>query len=262
MKSVVCVKQVPATTSVSIDPETKRLVRDGVASVFNPFDYAALEQAILIREALGGTVTVITMGPPKAEQVLREAIAIGADAAVLLSDRRFGGSDTWATSYVLAQAIRKIGDVDCIYCGKQAIDGDTAQVGSGIAAHLGIAQASGVAGMEAPSGGGVIIRRLADDGVDVCRVTLPGVFSVVKELNEPRVPRLAGWLRAEKAIISTWDADALACEAHLLGLKGSPTRVVKTGAPAPRHATTHIIRSEPAAAARELIQRLRRISAL
>ncbi|NLN66316.1 MAG: electron transfer flavoprotein subunit beta/FixA family protein, partial [Clostridiaceae bacterium] len=131
MKIVVCVKQVPATSDAKIDPETKRIVREGLKSILNPFDTYAIEEAVQLRDKFGGEVIVLSMGPEKATRVLREAISVGADRAVLLSDRAFGGSDTWATSYVLAKAIEKIGDVDLVICGKQAIDGDTAQVGPG-----------------------------------------------------------------------------------------------------------------------------------
>jgi electron transfer flavoprotein beta subunit len=142
MKIVVCIKQVPASNDAKIDPQTKRIIRDAIKSIMNPFDNYALEEGVRLREQFGGEVIALTMGPPNAEAILREAIALGVDAGVLLSDRAFGGSDTWATSYALAKAIEKIGDVDLIICGKQAIDGDTAQVGPGIAAHLDWQQAT------------------------------------------------------------------------------------------------------------------------
>ena len=140
MNIVVCIKQVPDTTNVRIDPETNTLVRSGVQSIINPFDMYAIEEAVRLKEKFGGLVTIITMGPPQAEEALREAISLGADEAVLISDRAFAGSDTWATSYTLSRAIGKIGKFDIIICGKQAIDGDTAQVGPGVAAFLDIPQ--------------------------------------------------------------------------------------------------------------------------
>jgi len=246
MKIAVCVKQVPGVSSVKIDPETKRLVRDEVVSVINPFDYYALEQAIQLRERHGGEVVAVSMGPAKAVEALRECLAFGADRAVLLSDRKFAGSDTWATSYVLALAIRKLGGVDLVLCGKQAIDGDTAQVGSGIAAHLDWTQASGVSAMELSEGGRVSLKRMKDDGYDRCSAALPSVVSVLKELNEPRVPRLSGWLRAVSAQIEAWDAEAIGADPSCLGLKGS----------------TRLFEGSSADAARALFKELRAVSAI
>ena len=148
MRIIVCIKQVPNTTDVKIDPVSNTLIREGVESIINPFDLYAIEEAVRLRERMGGTVTVISMGPPQAEAALREAISLGCDEAILISDRKFAGSDTWATSYTLAQAVRKIGPFDVVICGKQASDGDTAQVGPGISTHLDIPQVTYVKKIE------------------------------------------------------------------------------------------------------------------
>jgi len=240
MKIVICIKQVPGVAEVKIDPQTKQLVRDGVAAVINPFDYHALEAAVTFKERYDAETVALSMGPPRAEDALREALAMGIDHAVLLCDRRFAGSDTWATSYALACAVRRIGNVDLVFCGRQASDGDTAQVGPELAAHLGWAQAANVAACE-PNAGTITVKRLLDDGYDCCRLRLPAVIAAVKELNEPRIPTLDGYLRAVAADIPIWDADAVGAAPNRLGLHGSPTRVVRTAPPSRRHQSTKIL---------------------
>ncbi|NLC57557.1 MAG: electron transfer flavoprotein subunit beta/FixA family protein [Armatimonadetes bacterium] len=235
MKICVCIKQVPATTEVKFDPETNTLVREGVDSQINPFDVYALEEAVRVKERLQkegeeATVTVLTMGPPQAEQALREAISLGADDAVLLSDRAFRGADTWATSYALAQALRKL-QPDLVFCGMQAIDGDTGQVGPGIAVHLDYAQATYVAKIEALDKRKITVRRLVEQGYEVCAVRLPVVMTVVKEINEPRTPSLRGKMNAKKARIPVWKAADIEAPEEKLGLQGSPTQVVKVFSP-------------------------------
>ena len=228
MKIVVLVKQVPDTTEVRIDRETNTLIREGVPSIINPFDMYAIEEGLRIREQAGeGTVTVMSMGPPQVESALREAIALGVDDAVLLSDRAFAGSDTWSTSYTLAAGIRKLGGCDVILCGKQAIDGDTAQVGPGVAAVP--RRATGHVRAEARRSrtASATAERMMEDGYDVIRVPLPAVFTVVKEINEPRLPSLKGKMRAKKAEIMVWGQADLEVDAAELGLDGSPTRVVE-----------------------------------
>lgn len=225
MKIVVCVKQVPETTAIGIDPVSGRLVREGAAAVVNLFDYYAVEAAIRLREQWGGEVIALSMGPAKAETALREVLALGANRAVLLNDRRFAGSDTWATSCALAAAVRKIGGVDLVLCGRQAVDGDTAQVGPELAARLGWPQAVNVAELTV-AGDGLIVRRLLDDGYDRCRLRLPAVVGVAREINEPRIPTLKGYLRAVAAELVVWNAAAIGIDEHRLGLAGSPTRVV------------------------------------
>lgn len=235
MKIVVLIKQVPDTTEVRIDRETNTLVREGVPSIINPFDTYAIEEALRIREGSGeGTITVMSMGPPQVEGALREALSLGADDAVLLSDRAFAGSDTWATSYTLAAGIRKLGGADVILCGKQAIDGDTAQVGPGVAQFLDIPQVTFVRKLEVSGDGTATAQRMMDDGYDVVRTPLPAVFTVVKEINEPRLPSLKGKMKAKKAEITVWGQGDLDVDSAELGLDGSPTRVVRIFAPEPR----------------------------
>lgn len=230
MKIVVCIKQVPDTAEVRINPETNTLVRDGVPSIINPYDLHALEAALQIKEKVGGTVTAITMGPPQAEDALREAIAMGADDAVLLTDRAFAGSDTWATAYTLARAVNKIG-FDLILCGKQAIDGDTAQVGPEMAEFLDIPHIAYIKSIDEISDEIIRVKRMMEEGHDVVEVKLPALLTVVKEINEPRLPSLKGKMKAKKTEIKKLGFDALETDEHLVGLKGSPTQVKEIFAP-------------------------------
>lgn len=253
MKIVVCIKQVPATNDAKIDPETKRIVREGVKAILNPFDTYAIEEAVRIRARLGGEVIALSMGPPKADLALREAIAQGADRAILLSDRAFGGSDTWATSYALARAINIIGDVDLVICGKQAIDGDTAQVGPGIAAHLDLSQATLVMKVVNITEKSITAKRMHEDGYDVCECPLPAVITVVKDINIPRVPTLKGRLFALKAEIPVWTPATINADVSLIGLDGSPTRVVKSDPPPARHKKTLVITGSAAECASGLL---------
>jgi len=234
MNIIVCVKQVPDTTEVRIDPKTNTLIREGVASILNPFDAYAIEEGIRIKEKHGGKVTVITMGPPQAEKVLRDAIAVGADEMVLISDRAFAGSDTLATSYTLTQAIRKIGAFDLILCGKQAIDGDTAQVGPGIAAHLDIPQIAFVRSIRELSPQKIVAERMTEEGYEVVESTVPVLITVVKGINEPRMPSLRGLMQSKKAHVPVWGANDIEVDPKRLGLDGSPTWVDKIFSPPPR----------------------------
>lgn len=234
-KICVCIKQVPATTEVKINPETNTLVREGVESQINPFDLYALEEAVRIKERLQGkgeesSVTVITMGPPQAEAALRDAIGLGADEAILLSDRAFAGADTWATSYALSQALRKL-EPNLVFCGMQAIDGDTGQVGPGIAVHMDYAQSTYVAKVEELDAKKLTVKRLVEQGYELCSVKLPAVLTVVKEINEPRTPSLRGKMNAKKAQIPVWTSADIEAPAEKLGLQGSPTQVVKVFSP-------------------------------
>lgn len=231
MKLIVCVKQVPNTTEIKIDPVTNTLIREGVESILNPFDAYAIEEAVRLKEQHGGTVSVISMGPPQVEETLREAISLGADEIILLSDRRFAGADTWATSLTLAAAIRKFGDYDLILTGQQAIDGDTAQVGPGIAAHLQIPQTCFVRKIEEVKPCHLIVQRLMEDGFDRVRMKLPALISVVKEINTPRLPSLRGKRNAKSAELKVWNADDLALDEKEIGLNGSPTQVLKIFTP-------------------------------
>lgn len=257
MKIVVCVKQVPATNEAKIDPVTKRIVREGLKAILNPFDTYAVEEAVQLRDKFGGEVIALSMGPEKAMLSLREAISVGADSAILLSDRAFGGSDTWATSYALAKAIKKIGGVDLVICGKQAIDGDTAQVGPGIAAHLGWVQATYVMAVENVDSGSIKVRRMHEDGYDICEMEFPAVLTVVKDINTPRVPTLKGRLASERVEIPVWKPSDIGAEIEKIGLSGSPTRVVKTAPPPPRNTVTKKIEGSPGDCARKLVKELR-----
>jgi len=228
---VVCIKQVPDTTDVKIDPETNTLVREGVASIINPFDMYAIEEAVRLKEEHGGRTTVLTMGPPQAEAALREALSMGIDEAVLVSDRAFAGSDTLATSYTLARAVKKLGPFTLILCGKQASDGDTAQVGPGISTHLEIPQVTYVKKIESFADGMARVERMTEEGFEVLETPLPCLLTVVKEINEPRLPSLKGKMRAKSAKLQMFTAQNLDCEEGRLGLKGSPTQVIKIFSP-------------------------------
>jgi len=230
MDIVVCIKQVPDTTEVRINPETNTLIRDGVPSIINPFDENAIEAALQLREKNGGKVTVITMGPPQAAEALKSAIAMGVDEVALISDRAFAGSDTWATSYTLSQAIKKLGKTDLILCGKQAIDGDTAQVGPGIAEWLGIPQVTFAVKIEVTNNVAKVERMLEENN-EVVEMPLPGVITVVKQINEPRMPSLKGLMKAKKAVIRNMNAAELEADPANLGLNGSPTNVLKIFTP-------------------------------
>jgi electron transfer flavoprotein beta subunit len=235
MNIIVCVKQVvPNSTNVQIDHETGRLKRDGVESIINPFDEYAIEEGIRIKERVGGKVTVVTMGPPQAEFALREAIAKGADEAVLVSDRAFGGADTLATSYTLSLAIKAIGDYSVIICGKQASDGDTAQVGPGIAQMLNIPHVAYVKKVEAIDDKSIKIERMMEDGYDLIESSIPVLLTIVKEINNPRIASLKGKMAAKKAVIKTLDAAAIGADTRKTGLNGSPTQVIKVFTPPQR----------------------------
>jgi electron transfer flavoprotein beta subunit len=234
MNIIVCIKQVPETTEVKINPETNTLIREGVKSIINPFDMYAIEEGVRLKEKLGGKVTLLSMGPPQAEAALREAIAMGIDEAILVCDRAFAGSDTWATSYTLAAAIKKIGQFDLILCGKQASDGDTAQVGPGISAHLNIPQVTYVKKIEEIKDESMRVERMMEEGFEIIETPLPALLTVVKEINEPRLPSLKGMMRARQAKITLWSQKELQLDAQQIGLCGSPTQVIKIFTPPPR----------------------------
>jgi electron transfer flavoprotein beta subunit len=257
MRIVVCIKQVPAVSQVSIDPETKRLKREGVEAVLNPFDLYAVEQAVLLREQFGGEAIALSMGPRQAENSVREAMSMGCDRGILLSDRAFAGSDTWATSYALACAIRTLGEVDLVICGKQAVDGDTAQVGPGVAAHLQWPQVTYVSKIREAAADNLVVERMHEDGADVLAVQLPAVITVVKDLNVPRVPTLRSVMRARRTPVPILGADQVGAKNDFLGLEGSPTRVVKTSPPPPRTGTTVVLDGTAEEAARRVIHDLR-----
>jgi electron transfer flavoprotein beta subunit len=232
MRIIVCVKQVPDTTEVKIDPETNTLIREGVASIVNPFDLHAVEAALKIRQQHGeGEVIAISMGPPQATEALKEVIAMGADRAFLLSSKEFAGADTLATSYTISRAIKKIGNFDLIICGKQAIDGDTAQVGPGLAGQLDIPQIAYVREIEHIDEERIRVQKITEEGHEVIEAPLPALITVVKDINIPRLPTLKGKLIAKKTeipILSPADVDA---DEERIGLSGSPTMVIKIFTP-------------------------------
>lgn len=231
MHIAVFVKQVPDTTDVKIDPKTGTLMREGIPSIINPFDMYAIEEALRIKEKAGGKVTVVTMGPPQAVDALREAISYGVDECILVSDRAFAGADTLATSHTLSAAIKKMGDVDLIICGKQAIDGDTAQVGPGIAEWLNIPFVAFAGKVEIIDNTKLKVYRMTEMGHDVVELPLPAAITVVKEINEPRMPSLKGKMRAKSYNPVAWKAADLEVDKLKIGLDGSPTRVYKVFSP-------------------------------
>jgi len=234
LRILAALKQVPDTSEVRIDPERGTLIRDGVPSIMNPFDAYALEEGLRWRDALGGEVIAITMGPPQAEAILREAISMGADSAILLSDRSFAGADTWATSHTLAAAVRKIGGIDLVLTGKQAIDGDTAQTGPGIAASLDWPQLTFVGKVREIADSVIVAERDVEGGVEIVECPLPAVISILKDANSPRMPSLRGKMKARSAVITCWGRADLGLTEEETGLDGSPTRVVRIATPEAR----------------------------
>ncbi len=257
MRIIVCVKQVPDTTEIRINPETGTLIRDGVPSILNPDDANALEQALRIKDARPDTeVVVITMGPPQAKEMLQECLAMGADDAILLSDRALGGSDTWATSNAIAAGIKKIGAYDLIFTGRQAIDGDTAQVGPQIAEKLGLPQVTYVKNFELTDESAVVERAL-EDGYEKLRVKLPCVLTAIKELNTPRYMSVPGILRSCEQEIKVWSAADIGVDLQTVGLKASPTNVFKSFTPKPKGAGVSVEGDTPKEKAANLIESLR-----
>jgi len=256
MNIIVCIKQVPNTTDVKIDPVKNTLIREGVESIINPFDTYAIEEAVRLKELFGGKVIVITMGPPQADAALREAISLGCDEAILVSDRKFAGSDTWATSYTLSSAIKKIGAFDMILCGKQASDGDTAQVGPGISTHLDIPQVTYVKKIEEIKDGKARVERMTEEGYDIVETPIPCLFTVVKEINTPRLPSLKGMMRSKSAKIVQWTAEDINADPKNIGLDGSPTRVVRIFTPPPRKGG-EMLKGDTAEVSRKLTELLK-----
>lgn len=227
MKIIVCIKQVPDTTEVRLDPKTGTLIRDGVPSIINPDDKSGLEAALRMKEEIGAHVTVLTMGPAQADLALREALAMGADRAILLTDKAFAGADTWATSTTLAAAIKKL-DYDLIIAGRQAIDGDTAQVGPQIAEHLKLPQVTYVEDLKL-DGDHLILKRAFEDGYHLVRVKTPCLITTLKELNEPRYMSVGGVLEAyREKTVEVWQLNDIEVDTNNIGLKGSPTQVKKS----------------------------------
>jgi electron transfer flavoprotein beta subunit len=256
MRIIVCVKQVPDTTEVKIDPKTNTLIREGVPSILNPYDQFAVEDSVRLRNLAGeGKVTALSMGPPQARSTLMKCLALGVDDAVLLSDRAFAGADTWATSYTLALAIKKLGDFDIIFCGQQAIDGDTAQVGPELAQHLGIPQVTYVEKVE-PGEGRLTVHKQTEEGYQVLDVKMPVLLTAMPPTSfEPGYPPMSGILKAKKKLFEEWNSGDLSGNVSEFGLDGSFTQVVKTYSPPPRGKSV-IIEGDAQTSAKKLTEAL------
>jgi electron transfer flavoprotein beta subunit len=255
MEIIVCIKQVPATMDVNIDQEKGTLIREGVEAAINPFDLYALEEGLRLKERYGGRCTVISMGPQQAEAALREAIALGFDRAILLSDRAFAGSDTLATGYALACGIRKAGVFDLIICGLKTTDGDTGQVGPGLAEELDIPHISYVKKIVDVKTKVITVERSLEDFYEEVESPLPCLLTVTKEVNEPRLPTFKGKMASRKAPIEVWKADDLGNAYDRFGLNGSPTWVVRIFNP-PSRSKGEILQGDPRVQAAELVKRL------
>jgi electron transfer flavoprotein beta subunit len=257
MNIIVAIKQVPDTNDVKIDPVTGTLIREGVPSIVNPEDCHAVELAVQLREAAGrGKITLLTMGPPQAETALREMLAMGADEAILLSDRAFAGADTLATAAALSHAVKKIGAFDLILCGRQAIDGDTAQVGPQLAEFLGIPQVTYARKVSCVSDK-LQIERSIEGGCQILEAQLPLLITCLKELNAPRIPTLKGCMAAFRDLpLQIWSNKDILAPVETIGLKGSPTQVRRTFSPPPK-GEGRILTGEPAALVEQLMEILR-----
>lgn len=258
MKIIVCIKQVPESLDVKIDPETNRIVREGVKSIINPYDMYAIEEGLRLKERFGGEVVSISMGPPQAEEALKESIAMGVDEGVLLTDRAFAGSDTLATSYILSCGVKKIGNFDLIISGKETLDGSTGQVGPEMAEFLNIPYITYVSKIENIDNNVMECTRLMEDHYERIKVKLPALITVVKEINEPRIPSLKGLLKAKKAEIKKITAEQIDGNKEFFGQDGSPTRVVDVW--------THqikkegrVVEGEPEEIAEEIIKELKKL---
>jgi electron transfer flavoprotein alpha subunit len=227
MKIIVCIKQVPNTEEVRIDPINNTLIRSGVESVINPMDLNAIEEAVRIKEKNGGEVIALTMGPPQAKEAIKEALARGVDRGFLLSDRKFGGADTFATSFTISEAIKYLGGADLVICGKQAIDGDTAQVGPGVAEFLNIPHIAYVSRVKEITETHIVFESMNDNGYSIIKSSFPVLITVVKSINVPRLTNLKKWAYARRQTIPVLDSEELNIDENKIGLKGSPTRVKK-----------------------------------
>lgn len=258
MNIIVLVKQVPNTTEVKIDPKTGNLIREGVESIINPDDTHAIEAAVQLKERYGGQITAISMGPPQAIDAISEALGMGVDRAVLLTDRAFAGADTWATSTALGRAIQRLDGYDLVIAGRQAIDGDTAQIGPQVAEYLGIPHVSYVCGIEEVSEGSIIVKKITYEGFDWIRLPLPGLITVTSAINSPRYVNVGRLLDAckEKAPIEVWNVADLGLKVHEVGLLGSLTQVIKTFSPKAKK-ETKILTGDPDNQIDELLTQLR-----
>ena len=256
MNIIVCLKQVPGTIEVKIDPKTNTLIRQGIKSIVNPFDSYALEEGVRLKERYGGKVTAISMGPPQAIDMLRDAISAGADEAILLSDVAFAGSDTLATSSTLGKAIQKIETYDLIICGRQTLDGDTGQVGPELAEVLSIPFVAYVSKVEEIANGKIRVQRMVEDGYETIETSIPAVITVVKEINVPRLPSLRGLTKSKSAQITTWTANDIGAEKETIGQAGSATWVVKVFYPQ-RIQNAEMLKGDPETQVKGLIEKLR-----
>jgi len=264
IKIVVCIKQVPGTTEIKIDPETNTLIREGIENIINPFDAYAIEEGVRIRERFNdGEVEVIalTMGPPQSKEILKEAISVGVDSAILLSDRAFAGADTWATSTTLAKAINKIGDCRLIILGKQTVDGDTGQVGPELAQRLNIPFIGYASSILEINRNKMKVKRLMEDRYETFEINLPAAISVVKDINTPRVPSLRGKMKAKSVEIPVWDANQLEADEDEVGLSGSYTQVVKIFTPKIKH-EIKMIEGSPGEQVEKLYKELKELNVI
>lgn len=249
MHIVVCIKQVPDSAQIRIHPVTNTIMRQGVPAIINPFDLFSLEEALRIKDRTGARVTVLTMGPPMAEASLRKALSFGADDAVLLTDRKFAGSDTLATSYALSSAIAKLAErepVDLVFCGKQTVDGDTAQVGPGIATRLGLQQLTYISRIEEVDAAArtITVHRRAEGGVQVLKTALPCMITMLEGTNTMRFGAMADMFRAARYDLPMWSREDAGAEEAKVGLKGSPTVVSKVFVPKPRAERARFLETE------------------
>ena len=255
MNIIVCIKQVPDTTDVKIDQKTGTLIREGVPSIVNPDDKHAVEEALKLREKFGGSVTALSMGPPQAEDALREVSAMGVDEMILLSDRSFAGADTWATSYTLGEAVKKIG-FDLVICGREAIDGDTAQIGPQLAEHLRVPQITYVRKVEVGDGK-ILCERTLEDGYERVEASLPALITVISDLNKPRYPSVRGIVEAyREKQVTVWNAADINADPNSIGLDGSPTEVQKTFAPEPK-GEGEMMEGDTGQMCKQLVQKLK-----
>jgi electron transfer flavoprotein beta subunit len=264
IKIVVCIKQVPGTTEIKIDPETNTLIREGIENIINPFDAYAIEEGVRIRERFNdGEVEVIalTMGPPQSREILKEAISVGVDSAILLSDRAFAGADTWATSTTLAKAINKIEDCRLIILGKQTLDGDTGQVGPELAQRLNIPFIGYASSILEINRNKMKVKRLMEDRYETFEINLPAAISVVKDINTPRVPSLRGKMKAKSVEIPVWDAKQLEADEDEVGLSGSYTQVVKIFTPKIKH-EIKMIEGSPGEQVEQLYKELKELNVI
>ena len=264
IKIVVCIKQVPGTTEIKIDPETNTLIREGIENIINPFDAYAIEEGVRIRERFNdGEVEVIalTMGPPQSREILKEAISVGVDSAILLSDRAFAGADTWATSTTLAKAINKIEDCRLIILGKQTLDGDTGQVGPELAQRLNIPFIGYASSILEINRNKMKVKRLMEDRYETFEINLPAAISVVKDINTPRVPSLRGKMKAKSVEIPVWDAKKLEADEDEVGLSGSYTQVVKIFTPKIKH-EIKMIEGSPGEQVEQLYKELKELNVI